>query len=116
MVGAVLSVLQRMTSGSLAICAEADRKLVWRLGLFRPLIGAIIGVVSYVMLNGGLIALHPPNDSSQPLFFAGVAFIAGFSERFARDMLAAPTQLLAPSRREGRRAPVAPTQTTLPQD
>jgi hypothetical protein len=95
MVGAVLSVLQRMTSGSLSVSAEADRGLVWKVGLCRPLVGLTLGVVSYVLLVGGLVSLSPPDNVSEPLFFAGIAFLAGFSERFARDMMAAPTRLLS---------------------
>ena len=37
MIGAVLSVLQRMTSGSLAVSAEAHRSVVQKVGFFRPL-------------------------------------------------------------------------------
>jgi hypothetical protein len=51
--------------------------------------------------------LLPPDDSSRALFYAGIAFLAGFSERFARDMMAAPTQLLAPAEADKRKKPAA---------
>jgi hypothetical protein len=95
MIGAVLSVLQRMTSGSLAVSAEAHRSVVQKVGFFRPLVGLMLGMISYVLLAGGLVSLRPPNASATAaLFFAGIAFLAGFSERFARDVLAAPTRLI----------------------
>jgi hypothetical protein len=108
MIGAVLSVLQRMTTGSLAVSAEADRRLVWEVGLFRPLVGSILGVVSYVLIGGGLVSLRPPDESSRPLFFAGIAFLAGFSERFARDMLVAPAGLLPSAKRNNAAKTPAP--------
>jgi hypothetical protein len=92
--GAVVSVLQRMTSGSLAISAEADPHMVRTIGYCRIALGVGLGVISYVLVGGGLVALRPPSGSTPALYFAGIAFIAGFSERFARDMLAAPTHLL----------------------
>jgi hypothetical protein len=93
--GAVVSVLQRMTTGSLAVCAEADPKMVRTVGYCRVLLGVILGVVSYVLVGGGLLALGSPDGRPRVLYFAGIAFVAGFSERFARDMLAAPTELLS---------------------
>ena len=92
--GAVVSVLQRMTAGSLAVCAEADRLIVTAIGVCRVALGITLGVVSYVLINGGLVPLDTPTAGTRTLFFAGLAFIAAFSERFARDMLAAPTHLL----------------------
>jgi hypothetical protein len=68
----------------------------------------MLGVVSYVLVAGGLISLEPPGDGSAPLFFAGIAFLAGFSERFARDMMAAPSQLLEGDKHRGKRRPGAP--------
>ena len=92
--GAIVSVLQRMTSGSLAISAEADPQMVLTIGYCRIALGVGLGVISYVLVGGGLVALSPPSGSTPALYFAAIAFIAGFSERFARDMLAAPTHLL----------------------
>ena len=93
--GAVVSVLQRMTSGSLAISAEADPRTVRTIGYCRIALGVGLGVISYVLVGGGLVALQPAVREHAPaLYFAGIAFIAGFSERFARDMLAAPVHLL----------------------
>jgi hypothetical protein len=44
---------------------------------------------------GEVVSLSPPDNGSEALFYAGIACLAGFSERFARDMMAAPTQLLS---------------------
>ena len=93
-VGAVISVLQRMGKGPLDLNPESDKRSFWQLGLARPVIGATLGVVSYVLVGGGLIAITPPRSATnQALYFAGIAFLAGFSERFAQDMLIGPSGL-----------------------
>ena len=93
-VGAVISVLQRMGKGPLDLNPESDKRSFWQLGLARPVIGAVLGVVSYVLVGGGLIAISPPTAATnQALYFAGIAFLAGFSERFAQDMLIGPSGL-----------------------
>ena len=62
MIGAVLSVLQRMTSGSLAVSAEAHRSVVQKVSFFRPLVGLMLGMISYVLLAGGLVSLRAPGQ------------------------------------------------------
>jgi hypothetical protein len=84
--GAVVSVLQRMTSGHLKLDYEAGPKIVSMLGAGRPLIGAIIGMAIFALVEGGWAAIDV--KSHVPLaFFAGLGFLAGFNERFAQDML-----------------------------
>ena len=86
--GAVVSVMQRMTSGSLRLAAEDGRRTIRILGAIRPVLGAIFGVFFVVLLLGKLIPIDgkPAADGTLP-YFAGLAFVAGFSERFAQDML-----------------------------
>jgi hypothetical protein len=94
-VGAILSVLQRMSRGPLDLKPEGYRATFQLLGAIRPVIGAVLGVASFVLVNGGLLSLAPPAAiSNHTLYFAGIAFLAGFSERFAQDMLVAPSGLL----------------------
>lgn len=87
-IGAVISVLQRMARGPLDLNPEGDRDTFRLLGAARPAIGSVLGVASYILVGGGLIALTPPTGTTdKALYFAGIAFLAGFSERFAQDML-----------------------------
>jgi hypothetical protein len=84
--GAVLSVLQRL--GGLDLSPEGETQSFRRQGWFRPTIGALLGVVSYILLKGGLISIaSPAATADKVLYFGGIAFLAGFSERFAQDML-----------------------------
>lgn len=88
--GAFVSVLARMTRGQLLLSYESGRSIMRLLGLIRPLLGALFGAAIYVLLSGGLLTLEPPHTGmrSQIFFYVGIAFIAGFSERFAQDMVA----------------------------
>ena len=86
--GAVVSVLSRMTFGKLNLNHTVGWSQLRYLGIFRPLIGGILGVAIFVAFAGGLLDIVSPRDPSRALFFyAALAFIAGFSERWAQDML-----------------------------
>lgn len=96
--GAFVSVLARMTRGQLILAYESGRTVTRLLGFIRPLLGAIFGAAVYVLIKGGLVTFDPPAQKSELLFYVGIAFIAGFSERFAQDMVArAPGAARAPS-------------------
>jgi hypothetical protein len=102
--GAFVSVLARMTRGQLQLSYESGRTIMRLLGLIRPLLGALFGAAIYVLLSGGLLTLAPPDTGmrAQIFFYVGIAFVAGFSERFAQDMVArAPAAVVA-------QAPAAP--------
>jgi hypothetical protein len=88
--GAFVSVLARMTRGQLLLSYESGRTIMRLLGLIRPLLGALFGAAVYVLLSGGLLTIKPPHDGprAQLFFYLGIAFVAGFSERFAQDMVA----------------------------
>jgi hypothetical protein len=88
--GAFVSVLARMTRGQMLLSYESGRTIMRLLGLIRPLLGAILGAAVYVLLAGGLLTITTPGDTpeAQLFFYVGIAFIAGFSERFAQDMVA----------------------------
>ncbi len=87
--GAVVSVMNRMTSGSLKVRPEAGKKTIRALGFMRPVIGATFGAVIYLFLDGGLVqVVSPPDGGANLAFYAALGFISGFSERFAQDVIA----------------------------
>jgi hypothetical protein len=107
--GAVVSVMMRITRGTLTL-DYTMKSMLLPVGVFRPLVGAVFAVAVYVLLSGGLIgAIDVPEDSTSALyFFLALAFIAGFSERFAQDMLSTTETDLAKSTRiEASNAPAA---------
>jgi hypothetical protein len=86
--GAVVSVLQRMSSGTLKLSPESGKKTIRALGFMRPVIGAVFGAVVYLFLDGGIVdVLAPPTTGSHLAFYAGLGFLSGFSERFAQDVI-----------------------------
>jgi hypothetical protein len=88
-VGAVVSVMNRMTSGSLVLVAESGKAIIRLLGAIRPLIGAVLALALHVLLSAELVSFATsPDEGQQVLVAAGLGFIAGFSERFAQDMIA----------------------------
>jgi hypothetical protein len=87
--GAVVSVMNRMTNGSLKVRPEAGKKTIRALGFMRPVIGAVFGAVVYLFLDGGIVqVVSPPDGGANLAFYAALGFISGFSERFAQDVIA----------------------------
>jgi hypothetical protein len=98
-IGAIVSVMSRMSSGNLDIDFETRRGFLALLGGFRPLIGAIFGVALYFGMASGILPIEPPSEETQTFFFLTfLAFLAGFSERWAQDMLvSSPRNLATPT-------------------
>ena len=88
--GAIVSVMTRMASLSqerFHLDHEVGRKSVRQLGYLRPLIGAVFALVLYFALKGELVHIRPVGDNPSIYFYAAVAFIAGFSERWVKVVL-----------------------------
>jgi hypothetical protein len=89
-VGACLSVLQRMTSGSLALDYKVGPNMLKVFGGVRPFVGGAFGMVTFCAIKAGLLSgtlVIPRETSGQLAFFAFFGFIASFNERFFQDML-----------------------------
>lgn len=95
-VGALVSVLSRMSSGDndrFSIDFEVGRPLLRRLGVYKPFVGAVFGTATYFLLAGGL--LPTTTASGNRLYFYGImAFLAGFSERFTGVIFGKAEQLV----------------------
>lgn len=86
--GAVFSVLQRVSSENLRPNYEAGKKELIVLGMVRPLVGAIGAIAVYSLLVGGVLDFALPETAVTEIFYyVGIGFISGFSERFAPDTL-----------------------------
>jgi hypothetical protein len=89
-IGAVVSVVQRINSGKFDLEYDVGAPYAFFLGGLRPLIGgALATAISFAFLGG---LLHLPvaqaeTDVSRRLALVVVAFVAGFSERWAQDTL-----------------------------
>jgi hypothetical protein len=94
--GAVISVIQRMSTGSLVVDQTVSASQRRMLGGLRPAVGAVFGAVAYCTLLTGSLATGATTSTGRQsfAFFALAGFAAGFSERFATDMLERSGQLL----------------------
>jgi hypothetical protein len=90
-IGAVVSVLSRMSSpeatGRFSIDYEVGRNTIRRLASFRPMLGAVFGVAVYFALLGGQISFSGQTGDNSFYYFAIIAFLSGFSERWTRVIL-----------------------------
>jgi hypothetical protein len=85
--GAVVSVLIRMSGrrGGFTIDHELGAVGIMRLGGFRPVIGAISGIIISLLIQTPLVPLDPDQRTIE--LYVVVAFLAGFSERWTQVVL-----------------------------
>jgi hypothetical protein len=95
-IGAVVSVIQRINTGSFEVEHDVGRTYVAFLGALRPAIGAVFGMALSLAVTSKMIRLPGVADTGDEHFAAllVVSFFAGFSERWAQDTLAASVPAL----------------------
>lgn len=102
-IGAIVSAISRMGSpekGKFNIDFELGRPLMRRLGVYRPFLGSVAGVALYFLLASGIAQVVV--DPQRELYYYGfVAFLAGFSERFATVMFGAAETRLSGGKTKG---------------
>jgi len=87
--GAVVSVMQRINSGKFELEYDVGGPYAFFLGGLRPLIGAFAMAITFAF-DGGLLHLPVAAGESthdRRLALLVLAFLAGFSERWAQDTL-----------------------------
>jgi hypothetical protein len=89
--GALISVMSRMTSNRVTVDWEFGKDTLRTLGSLRPFVGGVFGLMTFFALKSGVVALDIVNSSKSVYFYILFAFAAGFSERLAQDMLLGPT-------------------------
>lgn len=87
-VGALVSVMSRMGTGRVRVDWEFGKDTLRTLGALRPFVGASFGLMTYFALRSGIVNLTSGDSTSY--YYVVFAFVAGFSERFAQDMLLGP--------------------------
>ena len=81
--GALVSVVQRMSSGSLSVRYDLGTAYTRLLGAFRPLIGAFAGILVWLLVQAKVIA----NPTASDFFLAAIAFALGLAERSLGDVV-----------------------------
>jgi hypothetical protein len=114
-VGAIVSVMMRMAAKSATgfVDYEVGRPSLRRVGSFRPIIGAVFGVVVYFALKSGIVQLSTGTKPVTIYFYATFAFLAGFSERRAMVILGGAEKMLGGSEDTGG-APSPPPRSKAP--
>ena len=97
-VGALVSVMSRMSSDKVRVDWEFGKDTLRTLGSLRPFVGGIFGLMTFFALKSGVVALEIANTSKTTYFYVLFSFAAGFSERLAQDMLLGTTVEAAVSR------------------
>jgi hypothetical protein len=101
--GALVSVLTRMKRESgFSLDYEVGRAQSFRLGSFRPIIGAVFGLVIYFAIKSELLQIAVPDDdattgaaAASTYFLALLAFVGGFSERMTHVVLGRAEKTIA---------------------
>ena len=81
--GAAVSLIIRLAS---LVKGRQRPALHFLNGLLKPFVGMSFAHLSYVVFASGLIA-KPAVEKRDINYYVAVAFVAGFSERFARDLV-----------------------------
>ena len=89
-VGATVSVMWRMTSGTFSINLPTldygtARSQLRLMGALRPAIGSVFALAIFVFAMSPILPLQEGTQRDTYLLIA-LGFLAGFSERFAQDM------------------------------
>ena len=104
--------MPRIGSGQFRLDYDVGRRYPIFLGALRPVIGAIFGVALYFAVTSSLLDVFklPKNPDQRFYFLLVIAFLAGFSERWARDTLLSfggPAPGSAAGKRDGPTQPVS---------
>ena len=54
------------------------------IGIYRPFVGGIFGVATFLMLSSGILADAAPGDERDFAYYGTFAFFSGFFERFTK--------------------------------
>ena len=84
--------------GSFAIDHELGAREVVLVGAYRPIIGAVSGIVVYFLVQTTILPLDTSTLTLE--FFVVLSFLAGFSERWTRMVLDGAMRTIAPADRE----------------
>ena len=72
--------------------SEGDPLQLFYTGLLKPVVGVVAALFAYAAVSTGLVTIQVPGAGASPrVFYAALGFLAGFSERFARDLTEAAT-------------------------
>ena len=83
-IGSIVSIMVRIQDFS--GLRDVDPAVLFFTGFFKPVIGASFALFVFAALRAGLLPLTI-NEGTDRYFFMALSFVAGFSERFAKDIV-----------------------------
>lgn len=83
-IGSIVSIMVRIDD--FARIKNVEAIVLFLTGFFKPVIGMSFALFIFAAISSGLLPLSIPKEQAN-LFFAALSFLAGFSERFARDVM-----------------------------
>lgn len=87
-IGAIISVMSRISSGRLKLDHEAGCRETLLFGAFRPIIGSILGFIIFSLILSELLPIRVPSGVSTQMYFSiSIGFLAGFTERWAQYLI-----------------------------
>ncbi|MEY2911715.1 MAG: hypothetical protein RLZZ184_1024 [Cyanobacteriota bacterium] len=108
--GSVVSILTRIQQYENE--EYEDSLLPVFVGAFKPMIGAFFGILIFALLNSTLLPISMTKDETKPTTkwfgFMALAFVVGFSERFAKDIVS-QTEKLVPGEDSNQNIPQSST-------
>jgi hypothetical protein len=110
--GSIISIMVRIQDFDRSSTPDPASQVF--VGAFRPVIGIGFALFGYVAVKAGILPIGVPAEQA-PYFFAALAFLCGFSERLANDLVAKTEQSLAEAIRGNPAQPeVTPGPTAAP--
>ena len=82
--GSIISIMVRIQDFS--SMRNVHPSILFFIGFFKPMIGMAFALFLFAAINSGIIPVTV-DPESEVFFFAALSFVAGFSERFVRDMI-----------------------------
>jgi hypothetical protein len=82
--GSIVSIMVRLHQFS--SIRTPDPAILFFTGLFKPIVGTAFALFIFVVLSSGLLPVAIAPEKAH-YFFAALSFVAGFSERFAQDVV-----------------------------
>jgi hypothetical protein len=88
--GSVTSIMARLQDFDTRYTGQYNNKpgILVLFGFFKPIIGMFFALFCYALLKAGLLPALVLPEEKAVYFYGTIAFIAGFSERFAGDIIA----------------------------
>ncbi len=71
-------------TGSFALDHEIGRKNVRWIGIYRPFVGGIYGLATYLMLASGVLQTQAADSGRKYAYYGTLALFSGFFERFTK--------------------------------